>query len=288
MPVGLNPDTEPIPHAPQEKGEVLASEKQDARVPVAGDRAMAQFSAGSLYAITNQYGVSKPFIQDPKVAPFTTGKPVPGELRTAKHPVQYFWVYDGAQPTLAAQGKIQTSRDQILPNKRITEQQAVEWNRVGSKKGWMFNGSPQQQGPGATGENVPTHTDDGYIGRIAETRWFPIPRSEAKQGVAAREFPAIDIENNARGIGVTGAGSGSGGMQGGYKDVNKQRLQRLPIPMAKYNWTGTRLTGTARENEDLGSGAGGFRAGYASAYPDRPSFPQRRTNGLSRVTQNAA
>lgn len=288
MPAGVNLVEDPITHEEEKKGDVPDSEKEDARVPTAGDRAVSQFSAGSLYAITNQYGVSKQFIQDPKVGAFTSGKPVPGQLRTTKHPVQDFWVYDGAQPTIGAQGKIATSRDQILPNKRVTEQQAIEWQRVGSKKGWMFNGPPQQNAPGFSGENMPTHTDDGYLNRIAESRWFPVPRSEEKQGLATRQLPAIDIENNARGIGVTGPSSGSGGMQGGYKDINQERLKRLPIPMSKYNWTGTRLVGTARENEGIGAGAGGFRAGYASAYPDRPSFPQRRTTGLSRVTQNAA
>jgi len=80
-------------------------------------------------------------------------------------------------------------------------------------------------------------------------------------------------------------------MAGGYKEVNPARLSQLPIPMAKYNWTGTRLSGTGREDQGggtLGSGAGGFRSGYASKYPTRPSFPVRRTTGLSRVTQNAA
>lgn len=270
------------------KSKVEEDEKEDAKVPTAGDRAMAQFSVGSLYAITNQQGVSKPFIEDPKVGAFTTGKHIPESLRTARHPVQDFFVYDGAHATIGAQGKVSTSRTQLLPNKRITEQSAIEWNRVGSKKGWMFNGSPQQEGPGGTGENVPTHTSDGFINNIPKNRWFPVPRSVEKQGRAIRDLPAIDIENNARGIGVTGQGSGNGGMAGGYREINKRRLAALPIPAQKYNWTGTRLAGTGREDQNPGAGAGGYRAGYASAYPDRPVFPERRTTGLSRVTQNAA
>lgn len=267
-------------------------EEEDIRTTqVSMDRAMKQFSQGSLRGITNQFGVQKPFILEKRVQSQSSTFPYSDKLRTAKHPVQDFWVYDGAQPTIGAQGKISTSRDQILPNKRITEQQAVEWHRVGAKKGWMFNGPPQQNQPGFQGENFPTHTSDGYVNQIKNNRWMPTPRSDEKQGLAQRQLPAIDIENNARGIGVTGPGSGNGGMAGGYKEVNKNRLMSLPIPMEKYNWTGTRLAGTARENQgggNLGSGAGGYRAGYQSKYPDRPSFPERRTVGLSRVTQNAA
>lgn len=259
------------------------------RIPEGGDRAIAEFAEGSLYAHTNQFGVQKPFQLEPRVASQSSSFAYPESLRTTKHPVQDFWVYDGAQPTLAATGKISTTVEQILPDQRIREQDAVEWQRVGSKKGWMFNGSPQQEGPGGSGENVPTHTDDGYVQRIAENRWFPTPRSAEKQGLATRDLPAIDIENNARGIGVTGPGSGNGGMAGGYRAVNPERLKTLPIPNAKFNWTGTRLHGTARESQGrVGSGAGGYRAGYQSQYADRPYIPMRRTTGLSRVTQNAA
>lgn len=268
------------------KGEVEEEEKEE--VTVQGDRAIAQFSAGSLYAITNQYGVTKKFIEDPRVGAFTSGKPTPVALRDAKHPVQDFWVYDGAHPTIGHQGKMATSRDQLLPNKRIHERDAVEWNRVGSKKGWMFNGPPQQEGPGARGEDVPSFTCDGFPQQIKKNKWFPTPRSVEKQLLATRQMPAIDIENNARGIGLTGPGKGNGGMAGGMREVNRERLGALPVPMEKYNWTGSRLAGTGREDQNVGSGAGGYRAGLASAYPDRPYFPQRRTIGLSRVTQNAA
>ena len=255
-----------------------------------GDRAIRAFGQKSLYNLTNQYGVQKPFIVDKKISSISSDFAYPESLRTARHAVPDFWVYDGAHPTIGHTGKINTSRDQILPNKRITEQDAMEWQRVGSKKGWMFNGPPQQDKPGFSGEDMPTHTSDGYIKRIQENRWNPVPRSEEKQGLAVRELPAIDIENNARGIGVTGPGSGSGGMSGGHREVTRERLARLPIPMARYNWTGTRLQGTAREDQggNMGSGAGGYRAGYNSMYPDNPSQPMRRTAGLSRVTQNAA
>lgn len=256
------------------------------------DRAQVQFSSGSLRAETNQTGTGgRQFDLLPGVAAISSSFAYSEALRKAKHPVQDFWVYDGAHPGLTDRGKIATSLDQILPDKRITEQDAIEWNRVGSKKGWMFNGAPQQQGPGGSGENMPTHTNDGYIDRVRDNKWAPMERLSEKQALATRQMPAIDIENNARGIGTTGAGSGSGGMAGGYRAVNPERLARLPIPMAKYNWTGTRIYGTGREDQgggNAGSGAGGYRAGYASAYPIRPSFPVRRTTGLSRVTQNAA
>jgi hypothetical protein len=257
--------------------------------PYGGDRAIKAFARGSLRAETNQLGTKgKTFGLAPGLKAVSSDFPYPDSLRTAKHAVPDFFVYDGAHPTIGATGKISTSREQILPNKRISEQDAMEWQRVGSKKGWMFNGSPQQQGPGGTGESRATHTSDGFTDSIKRNKWSPTPRSAENQELAIRQLPAIDIENNARGIGTTGAGSGNGGMAGGYKEVNKARLSALPIPMAKYNWTGNRLMGTGREDQGVGSGAGGYRAGYKSVYPDRPSFPMRRTTGLSRVTQNAA
>ena len=267
----------------------LSKEDKSDGAAASGDRAMAQFGRGSLRNETNQLGTEGyKFRLEPGLAAISQKNGYSIKLKEARQPVQDFWVYDGAMPTLTDRGKIATSRDQILPDKRITEQEAIEWQRVGSKKGWMFNGSPQEA-YGHAGENFPTHTDDGYIETIKNHKWSPLARSSEKQGLATREFPAIDIENNARGIGVTGTGSGNGGMAGGYREVNKQRLSQLPIPMAKYNWTGSRLAGTGREDRGSnGAGAGGFRSGYASQYPDRPSFPVRRTAGLSRITQNAA
>lgn len=256
-----------------------------------GDRAVAMFSDGSLRNHTNQFGTQgKKFHLEPHLASVSSSFAYPQALVESKHPVQDFWVYDGAHPGLTDRGKIATTREQVMPDKRIMEQDAIEWNRVGSKKGWMFRGTPQEN-YGHQGENFPTHTDDGYINRVRENKWTPVPRDPELQGLATRDMPAIDIENNARGIGVTGSGSGNGGMAGGYREINPNRLRMLPVPMAKYNWTGTRLAGTGREDQggtELGSGAGGYRAGYASKYPVRPSFPLRRTTGLSRVTQNAA
>jgi hypothetical protein len=269
-----------------QKTETKEEEKEDAKVHVSGDRAMAQFSVGSLYAITNQHGVTKPFIEDPKVGAFTSGKAVPESLRLARHSVPDFYVYDGAHATIAATGKTASNRDQLLPKKSVTEQDAVEYNRWGSKKGWLYNS--KQEGPGGQPESMPTGTQDGWTSQIQQNHWFPVPRSEAKQGLATREMPAIDIQNNARGIGTGGNGRQGGGMQGGYREVNPERLKSLPIPMEKFNWTGNRLAGTAREDQGAGAGAGGYRAGFASMYPDRPSFPERRTTGISRVTQNAA
>jgi hypothetical protein len=270
----------------ENKFEQDETQKDRMGVPEGRDRAIAQYSVGSLYNITNQSGVKRPFSEDPHVRPFTMGTAMPELLRTTRQPVPDFWTYDGAQPTIGAQGKTATSRYQMLPHKKVTEQQAVEWNRIGSKKGWQFNS--RQAGPGGVGERKPTFTSDGFPKTIEQNRWFPVPRSEENQHRAVRLMPAIDIENNSRGIGLTGPGAGNGGMAGGYKEINQSRLAALPIPAEKFNWTGTRLVGTGRENEGIGAGAGGFRAGYKSQYPDRPSFPERRTMGLSRVTQNAA
>ena len=183
-----------------------------------GDRAQKEFGYGSLRAHTNQSGTGGYTFQViPSIAAISSSFAYSEALLKAKHPVQDFWVYDGAHPGLTDRGKIATSLDQVLPNKRVTEQECVEWNRVGSKKGWMFNGSPQQEGPGSSGENMPTHTSDGYISRIYDNKWVPEERSEEKQGLATRQMPAIDIENNARGIGLSGEGTGSGGMAGGYR-----------------------------------------------------------------------
>ena len=254
-----------------------------------GDRAMAQFSTGTMRAQTNQMGTAgKTFHVDPWNGAVSSDFPYSEKLTKAKQPVQDFWVYDGAHPGLTDRGTMATSREQIMPNKRISEQDAIEWNRVGSKKGWMFNGSPQEE-YGHAGENVPTHTDDGWVDSIAKHKWTPLGRSIDKQLAAHHDLPAIDIENNARGIGTSGGGrSGGGGMTGGYQEVNKDRLKFLPIPMAKFNWTGNRLHGTGREDQGKQHGAGGYRSGYASQYPVRPVFPERRTTGLSRVTQSAA
>lgn len=281
-----------MPPQIESKEDVSMLERPGTEGLASSDRAQRQFGTGTLRAQTNQIGTQNiKFSILPAVAAVSSKFDYPESLVHAKHPVQDFWVYDGAQPTLTDRGKIATSLEQVLPNKRVTEQECVEWNRVGSKKGWMFNGPPQQNTPGSSGENVPTHTSDGFINRVRENKWMPLARSTEKQGLATREMPAIDIENNARGIGVAGAGSGNGGMSGGYREVNPERLARLPIPNARFNWTGTRLAGTGREDQGggaLGNGAGGYRAGYKSAYPIRPSFPLRRTTGLSRNTQNAA
>ena len=280
------------PQAELKEQDISDVERPNTEGLPSGDRAIREFGTGSLRAQTNQVGTEGyKFKLIPSIAAVSSSFPYPESLVHAKQPVQDFWVYDGAQPTLTDRGKIATSLEQVLPNKRVTEQECIEWNRVGAKKGWMFNGPPQQYKPGYSGENYPTHTNDGFINRVRENKWMPMARSSEKQGLATRQMPAIDIENNARGIGVTGTGSGNGGMSGGYKEINPERLSRLPIPSARFNWTGTRLAGTGREDQggaNLGNGAGGYRAGYKSAYPIRPSFPVRRSTGLSRVTQNAA
>lgn len=258
--------------------------KKRAGVPTSGDRAIQQFSAGSLRNTTNQSGTNGyKFQLEPHLGAVSSSFANPESLRTTKHPVQDFWVYDGAYPGLTDRGKVATSVDQILPNYRITEQDAIEWNRIGSKKGWMFNGVPIEK-YGHHGENVPSHTDDGWPKSIKKHRWGPLPRSTENQGLATRDMPAIDIENNARGIGVTGEGSGNGGMAGGYQEVQPDRLRMLPIPSAKFNWTGTRVWGTARYDPGRGMGAGGFRAGWQSQYASQPVLPNRQTVGISRVT----
>lgn len=244
------------------------------------DPAIQQFSTGgpTLRTQTNQLGtMGKKFQLEPRLKAISSTFSYSTDLLHAKLPVENFWVYDGAYPGLTDRGSIATSRDQILPNFRINEQSAIEWNRVGSKKGWMFEGSPQEK-YGHSGENVPSFTSDGWTSRIAETKWNPTPRSEEKQGEAVHDLPAVDIVNNARGIGLTGKGTGNGGMAGGRQEVNPSRLKPLPVPMAKYNWTGNRLHGTGREDQSSGgAGAGGFRAGYRSQYGVAP-YIQRRPN----------
>lgn len=277
---------------PSENGNRKIDEGDDPATMDDSDKPQSdELRAQILRMQTNQMGTEgKTFLLDPRTKAISSEFANSDLLRTTKHPVQDFWVYDGAYNGLLDRGKIATSRDQILPNFRIKEQDAIEWNRVGSKKGWMFNGKPQQA-EGGTGENVATHTDDGFINRIGETKWSPLSRSSDKQGLATRVLPKIDIENNARGIGVTGAGSGNGGMAGGYHDINNARLAALPMPMAKYNWTGSRVVGTGRLDQATGGeaqGAGGYRSGYASIYPERPYLPLRTSPGLSRVTQSAA
>lgn len=248
------------------------------------DRAITEFAEPSLRSLTNQQGVGRPFGILPSLAAVSSTFAYPESLRTTKHPVQDFWVYDGAHPGLTDRGKVSTSIEQLLPDKRINEQDAIEWNRVGSKKGWMFHSPVQEEGPGFSGEDVPTHTEDGYPESLANKRWKPVEMSTEKQTMALRQLPAIDIENNARGIGVSGPGSGNGGMSGGYHELNKSRYAALPIPMPKYNWTGNRLFGTAREDQSSGgAGAGGFRAGYKSIYPVQPYIAKRNTSVLSRV-----
>lgn len=261
--------------------DVLDNETDLPRNIYDSDRAVKEFSAGSLRALTNQQGCDgKKFSVMPSLRPYVEDGYFPDSLRTAKPPVQNFWVYDGAQPTIGMNGETPTSLDQILPASDLREQSFIEWNRVGSKKGWMFHGRPQEDYDSPVGENVPTHTDDGWPMQIKQHRWAPMEVDPALQRKAHQETPAIDITNNARGIGVTGQGSGNGGMAGGYKEVNPQRLRQLPIPMAKYNWTGSRLHGTGRESEGLRQGAGGFRAGYNSQYGEFPAILRAQNTGV--------
>ena len=99
------------------------------------DRAKKEFGNKSLRNTTNQQGTNGyEFKLLPSLAAVSSSFPYPEALLKAKHPVQDFWVYDGAHPGLTDRGKISTSIDQILPNKKITEQDAIEWNRIGSKK----------------------------------------------------------------------------------------------------------------------------------------------------------
>lgn len=241
----------------------------------ADDRAQKEYGVNDLYNLTNGMGPPK-FHLEPGLKAVSSDFPYPETLSTTKQPVPSFWTYSSAYPGLTDRGKIATSLDQVLPNKRITEQDAIEWNRVGSKKGWMFCGKPQQ-GYGYSGENVPTHTDDGFLDLIGKNKYHALPRSAEKQGIATRELPAIDIVNNARGIGVTGPNSGNGGMAGGYHAVQPDRLTALPVPMEKFCWTGSRLQGTARTDR----GAGGRRSGYDSVYPMQPNIPIRRSFGIT-------
>jgi hypothetical protein len=243
---------------------------------VSGDRAQREFGEGSLRNHTNQFGTNGyKFQLTPAEKAVSSEFLTPEALRTAKHPVQDFFVYDGAQPTIGHTGKTYTRQEHVLPNKRIKEEDAIEWNRVGSKKGWMFNGMPQEE-YGHSGENVPTHTDDGYVDTIKNHKWQPLMTTDESQGLSQREQPDIYRTNLARGIGVSRGGYGS--MAGGYKQVTQERLRTLAKPMAKYNHTGSRKRGTGRTDAagtSSNAGAGGYRAGYASVYPSRPSIFKR-------------
>lgn len=245
----------------------------------ANDRAVREFGQRSLYNTTNQEGCDgKKFSVMPSLRPFMSDGYYPETLRTAKPPVSDFWVYDGAQPTVGHNGSTPTSLDQLLPKSNLREQSFIEWNRVGSKKGWMFNGPPQEGYDAPGGENVPSFTSDGWPMQIKDNRWQPMEVDPALQRAAHQDLPAIDVENNARGIGVTGQGSGNGGMAGGYKEVNPERLKQLPIPMKKFNHTGTRLHGTGRLDQAARQGAGGFRSGYQSQYGDFPALLIQKGN----------
>ncbi len=243
----------------------------------ANDRAVKEFGKPSLRDYTNQEGCDgKKFSVMPSMRPFVSDGYYPDSLRTAKPPVQDFWVYDGAQPTLGHNGSTPTSLDQLLPASKLRQQTFVDWYRVGSKKGWMFNGPPQEEYDAPSGENVPTFTSDGWMDQIKYNRWEPMAVDPALQRVAHQDLPAIEVENNARGIGVTGQGSGNGGMAGGYKEVNPERLKQLAIPMKKFNHTGDTVHGTGRLDQGARQGAGGFRSGYNSQYGDFPALLIRR------------
>lgn len=227
------------------------------------NKATSEFGNKTLRAETNHYGPSKPFQLAPRLKAISSDFPNPDSLRTARHRVPSFYVYDGVQHLTSGVEKVYSDRSQDVHKHkhRLYDADFMTYARFGSKKGWL--------------EDRPTHTSDGFLDSISKNKWKPLARSEEKQSVALRDMPAIDIENNARGIGHVGSNSGNGGMAGGYKEVTKSRLATLPIPMGKYNWTGTRLKGTRRE--------AGFTAGYKSMYSDRPAFQEKRVTGISRI-----
>lgn len=240
---------------------------------------LREYGRHSLRAETNQEGCTDHFYPSKEIEAISTNSAFPDKLRTAKLPVQNFWTYDGAYNTVTHGGKMAGNPDELLPVERLHEADFVAYQRYGSKKGWLYNSPECGVGPYRP-EQYPTHTQDGWPNQIKQRRWRPDPSDPTKQELAERQMPKIDIVNNARGIGRTGEGSGSGGMSGGYQEVNPKRLKFLPIPQAKFNWTGTRAVRTGREDQSgaaMGAGAGGFRAGYASRYPSRVYIPPSRS-----------
>lgn len=247
------------------------------KIPVSDDRAVNEFSEGSLRAVTNQFGTQgKKFHVEPRLASVSSAFPYSDTLHEG-HAIQDFFVYDGAQATIGAQGKMATSRDQVMPNKRIREQDAIYWNRVGSKKGYMFETNFEDNY--VPGETIPSSTylrGDSKKG-VKRHKWTPIPRTTDSQGMALRDEPDVQRTNLGRGIGVSRGGYGS--MAGGYQQVTKERIRSLAKPMAKWNHTGNRQLGSARTDRSgtANRGAGGYRSGYKSIYPDFPYFINRKS-----------
>lgn len=240
--------------------------------------AQQAYGRKSLRAHTNWQGCDTQFSVLPELRPYVSDHYNPQSLVKAKHAVEPFWTYDGAQATLHNHEKQPGSTDDILPPSKLQERDFIVYQRYGSKKGWLYNSPNQSKGP-YWPEDKPTHTEDGWTEQIKNNRYTVMETSKEKQGMYSREIPFIDIQNNARGIGVSGPGKGQGGMAGGYQAINPQRLEKLPVPKASSNWTGSRPHGTARTDMaggGTGAGAGGFRSGYLSQYPERPYIPDRR------------
>lgn len=205
-------------------------------------------------------------VLDPRLNAYSD-KRMSMKVTKAKQPVPPFYTYDGAEDTLGNLPKVNTHVNQLLPNNQLTEQRFMDWQRVGSKKGWMFYGRANPSGP--QGENFPTHfMSDKLLHKIPSK---PIQMTPESQDPTMNDLQARLQINNARGIGITGPSAGLGGMAGGRQEITPGRLVNKMLPNNKFNYFGTRPSGTGREDNLLfdgsANGAGGYRAGWNSLYP---------------------
>lgn len=269
----------------------LTPEEEAARdVDVARDQATEEYARPSLAALSKPgLGTNRNFSLSKEVENATSNFSYSDALRTARFPVPRFFTYDGAQhaPTLTGTGKVATSVEQILPVKPIPVETAVSWNRVGSKKGWTFNG-PWDPTTKATGDEKPTSTflRGDNVGYVKQHRWIPLEMTEeAQQSTVNTE--EVQRNNLARGA----TNSDYGKVVGGLREFNKERAKPLTRPQATYNFMGSRPAKSARTDmsgaNDNG-GAGGFRSGRQSHYPEFPQLPKRRSLRVPKPIQPVA
>jgi len=192
-------------------------------------------------------------------------------------------VYDGAVPNIHTPTKIPGSSDDLLPVLRLQEADFVEFQRAGSKKGWTFHSPMSGESTGFYPHKTPQHEIHGWMSQLTKRRRTKAITDPTSQIAVTRDFEDINRTNNARGIGITGPSSGNGGMAGGYQEVQPERLRVLPAPNPRFNFMGTRLAHTQRGDDSgigNGAGAGGFRSGLSSRYPERPQFVEQRRPGM--------
>jgi len=244
------------------------------------DPAVKEFSRGSLRNETNWEGCDDHFVPLKEIQNISNNGQFTEALEKAKLPVHNFWVYDGAIPNIHTHPKVPASADDLLPPLRLSEADFVEFQRAGSKKGWTFHSPMSGEGPYYP-HTKPQHEIHGWMSQLTKRRRHKQIDDPNPQIAVTRDFESINRTNNARGIGITGPSSGNGGMAGGYQEVQPERLRVLPAPNPRFNFMGTRLAHTQRDDDSgPGAGAGGFRSGLSSRYPERPQFVERRRPGM--------